>query len=298
MSNFNSSLLWRRPLHVLTQMRAGRAKRRVYGSHQVSKLMLRFDSLLLARPIAARTRHGLCTVGSRPLAALRPVARCLCSSSSESVQSTKSGHSRYPTLEQCAAQARHAHEMSNDVLLLLSAHGDVHARRERFVREVMHVDQLSWPEARLKVDGHEDEISKSHVTSKFEGVVGACAVLLGVGSVPMVFHEWTAINFNELFVTTDVPPLEDLETPLEVGMWTWGWMEPPIGTISFLFICLQFARGRGLYNPFEEWHRATNERKLLERFNRYSPLIVLQWAEAVTPGQDYTARAGPTARGS
>lgn len=263
-----------------------------------AKLMLRFDSLLLARPIAARTRHGLCTVGSRPLAALRPVARCLCSSSSESVQSTKSGHSRYPTLEQCAAQARHAHEMSNDVLLLLSAHGDVHARRERFVREVMHVDQLSWPEARLKVDGHEDEISKSHVTSKFEGVVGACAVLLGVGSVPMVFHEWTAINFNELFVTTDVPPPEDLETPLEVGMWTWGWMEPPIGTISFLFICLQFARGRGLYNPFEEWHRATNERKLLERFNRYSPLIVLQWAEAVTPGQDYTARAGPTARGS
>ena len=60
----------------------------------------------------------------------------------------------------------------------------------------------------------------------------------------------------------------------------------------------EVARGRGLYNPFEEWHRARNERKLLERFNRYSPLIVLQWAEAVTPGQDYTARAGPTARGS
>ena len=29
---------------------------------------------------------------------------------------------------------------------------------------------------------------------------------------------------------------------LEVGIWTWNWMEPPLGTISFFLLCIQFAR--------------------------------------------------------
>ena len=30
-------------------------------------------------------------------------------------------------------------------------------------------------------------------------------------------------------MTTDIPEPRDLETWLEVGSWTWGWMEPPLG---------------------------------------------------------------------
>ena len=45
--------------------------------------------------------------------------------------------------------------------------------------------------------------------------------------------------FNERYVTADVPPEKDLETWLEVGSWTWNWMEPPLGTISFVLLCVQ-----------------------------------------------------------
>jgi hypothetical protein len=61
-------------------------------------------------------------------------------------------------------------------------------------------------------------------------------------SLPMVFDLTTAIWFNEGYVTTDVPEPRDLETHLEVGSWTWNWMEPPLGTFSFSLLCLQFSR--------------------------------------------------------
>lgn len=28
-----------------------------------------------------------------------------------------------------------------------------------------------------------------------------------------------------------------------MGSWAWGWMEPPLGQISFFLLCLQWARG-------------------------------------------------------
>ena len=40
-------------------------------------------------------------------------------------------------------------------------------------------------------------------------------------------------------MTTDVPEDRDLETPLEVAIWTWSWMEPPLGQISFLLLTMQ-----------------------------------------------------------
>ena len=34
------------------------------------------------------------------------------------------------------------------------------------------------------------------------------------------------------------------EKKMQVGNWTWGWMEPPIGTISFVLLVLQFSRNQ------------------------------------------------------
>ena len=203
-----------------------------------------------------------------------------------------SGRQLYPTLEVCAQQPRHARELSNDMLLLLAAHGDGSARRERMVREVMLVDLVDWHDARTRVDEMTVQVSKDHHSRLVSQAAGMCAILLGLGSVPMVFHHDTALWFDKAYVTADVPAPKDLETWLEVGMWTWGWMEPPIGTLSFVFVCLQFARGRGVTNPMEYWARSRKERLLLERYQQYSPMIVLQWAESMTEGQDYTERAG------
>jgi hypothetical protein len=199
------------------------------------------------------------------------------------------GTAAYPTLEECASQPRHHYEMSGEALLLLSAHGDKGARRERFVREVMLIDGLSWPEAAKRVDQFEADVSRSHISQTVSKIIGTGSVAIGVGSLPMVFHLDTALWFNERFVTTDVPEARDLETWLEVGQWTWNWMEPPIGTISFVFIALQFARGRGVVNPLEAYYQRRRERQLLESYPKYSPIIILQWAESLTPGQDYTS---------
>ena len=198
---------------------------------------------------------------------------------------------RYPTLEECAAQPRHHHEMSGDILLLLAAQGDKGARRERFLREVMLIDGLSWPEAAGRVNQYEEEVSSSHYSQTVSKLVGTGSVAIGIGSLPLVFNLDTALWFNERFVTTDVPDARDLETWLEVGQWTWNWMEPPIGTISFVFIALQFARGRGVINPLEAYYQRRRERQLLEAYPQYSPLILLQWAEGLTPGQDYASEA-------
>ena len=68
------------------------------------------------------------------------------------------------------------------------------------------------------------------------------AVSAGLASFPLCFHEPTVSWFNKLFVTAEVPPPEDLETMFQIGSWSWNWMEPPLGQISFFLLCLQFAR--------------------------------------------------------
>ena len=74
----------------------------------------------------------------------------------------------------------------------------------------------------------------------FIGIGGG--MIAAFGSLPMVFDLHTAMWFNEIYVTTDVPEQRDLETMLEVGSWTWNWMEPPLGALSFSLLCLQYAR--------------------------------------------------------
>ena len=73
-------------------------------------------------------------------------------------------------------------------------------------------------------------------------IATTAAIVAALGSVQMVFDLDTALWFNERFVTTDVPEPKDLETFLEAGTWTWQWMEPPLGTFSFILLCLQFSR--------------------------------------------------------
>ena len=65
------------------------------------------------------------------------------------------------------------------------------------------------------------------------GLIGA------FGSIPLCFERNTVAWFNDKFVTTEVPPPEDLETWLEVGSWAWNWMEPPLGQVSFFLLALQ-----------------------------------------------------------
>ena len=92
-----------------------------------------------------------------------------------------------------------------------------------------------------------------------------------------------AQSFNELFVTTDIPEPRDLETWLEVGSWTWGWMEPPLGQISFFILCVQFAKDR-MHNigvkPYIDFLLSSRASRLSNSFQKYNKKVVQDFAIA------------------
>ncbi len=85
-----------------------------------------------------------------------------------------------------------------------------------------------------------------------------------------------------ILVKIDVPEEKDLETPLEVGSFAWNWMEPPLGTISFSLLCMQFARAQ-LENlgakPYTHWFKARRARRLCAEFPQYNPTVVASFSE-------------------
>ena len=132
--------------------------------------------------------------------------------------------------------------------------GCLGASRERLAREIMIVDNVS----------HEDalEVVRGMARKNVEGLtMSLLPYNLGIGtayvaayvSIPAVFSLEFAKAFNEVAVTTDVPQASDLDTMLEVGSWTWNWMEPPLGTISFFLLCLQFARDQKVNIGQKPW---------------------------------------------
>jgi hypothetical protein len=85
----------------------------------------------------------------------------------------------------------------------------------------------------------------------------------------------------------DVPDEKDLETPLEVGSFAWGWMEPPLGEISFVLLCLQYARAQ-LENlgakPYTQRYRAYRANRLIKEFPKYNKVVVASFSE----GESFT----------
>ena len=67
-------------------------------------------------------------------------------------------------------------------------------------------------------------------------------LFLGLAAIPNVFELNTAIWFCENFVKDDIPDLKELDTTFKVGTWTWQWMEPMIGTASFVLLSFQLIR--------------------------------------------------------
>jgi hypothetical protein len=82
-------------------------------------------------------------------------------------------------------------------------------------------------------------------------------------------------------VTTEVPEAEDLETTLEIGSWTWGWMEPPLGQLSFFLLTLQFARSQ-MQNmgasTFTDWRKGRRAEKVVAAFPQYNSRVVYAYA--------------------
>lgn len=137
----------------------------------------------------------------------------------------------------------------------------------------MWVDQIEYDEA-MEVFKHIAETNRKGMPLAalpfYAGFGGAFTA--GILSSPLVFELNTVTWFNDKFVTTEMPPPEDLETVLEVGSFSWGWMEPMLGQISFFLLCMQFARSQ-LQNlgirPYYNWQRERRADYLVSQFPQY-----------------------------
>jgi hypothetical protein len=134
-------------------------------------------------------------------------------------------------------------EMENASLVALGAMADNNACREMLIRHIMAVDEISYEVASWKFLDIEEQNHKNMylLALPFQLGVGGC---LGAGliSIPLVFHLPTVEYFNLHYVTAEHPPLKELETILEVGGWSWAWMEPCLGVCTFVLLCMQYMR--------------------------------------------------------
>mmetsp|Transcript_28632 Transcript_28632/g.78709 ORF Transcript_28632/g.78709 Transcript_28632/m.78709 type:complete len:242 (+) Transcript_28632:59-784(+) len=187
------------------------------------------------------------------------------------------------TLETAQKMPKNYDEMPNDMLLTMAIMGDQHAREERLIREIMSVDNCSWEEAQPRFHQILASNRKGLFVKTLPYKIGVfTAVLSGLVSLPMIFDYNTVLWFNELYVTTDVPEAKDLETPLEVGSFAWNWMEPPLGTISFFLLCMQFARAQ-LQNlnvkPYTQWLLSRRSSRLVNEFPQYNRHVIESFSE-------------------
>jgi hypothetical protein len=150
---------------------------------------------------------------------------------------------RAPSLKMAKAMPLSYREMENASLVALGAMADNHACREMLIRHIMAVDEISYEVASWKFLDIEEQNHKNIylLALPFQIGVGGC---LGAGlvSIPLVFHLPTVEYFNLHYVTAEHPPLKELETILEVGGWSWAWMEPILGVCTFVLLCMQYMR--------------------------------------------------------
>lgn len=178
-----------------------------------------------------------------------------------------------PSIEEARAMPKEFHEYSNDVLILMAVDGVYGACRERVVRDVMAVDNVSWDEAQATM-GKIEAVIASSVVARIPYYTGiGSAFVGGIVSFPLVFHYNTVNWFNTAFVTADVPEPKDLETWLEVGSWSWNWMEPVLGQVSFALLAAQFVRAQ-MQNinirPYGDWVRGAKAQGVVAAFPQYN----------------------------
>uniref|UniRef100_A0A7S3Q4A4 Uncharacterized protein n=1 Tax=Chaetoceros debilis TaxID=122233 RepID=A0A7S3Q4A4_9STRA len=185
-----------------------------------------------------------------------------------------------PTVAYAKGMPRSFSAMRHEQILQLCVEGSHQARREALVRNVMTVDNVEHDDA-AKVVSKISEENRSHMYLEYlpyhTGI--ATAGIFGAVSFPMVFHPGTVLWFNEKFVTAEVPEIADLETILEVGSFSWSWMEPIIGQASFIFLVLQFVRSQAInlgLKPYGHKILGVRSKRMCKKYPQYDP-IFLEW---------------------
>eukprot|EP00964_Phaeocystis_antarctica_P060224 scaffold35899_cov66-Phaeocystis_antarctica.AAC.2 len=207
-----------------------------------------------------------------------------------------------PTIGSPEHHIRDYTDLSGADLFRMSAQfgGCLGSSRERLAREIMIVDNVSHEDALEVVRGMARENAEgltsvwptasgllpsvsTQLFVKYQQLGISTAFIAAWVSIPAVFSLPFAKAFNDLTVTTIVPPASDLDTMLEVGIWTWKWMEPPLGTISFFLLCIQFARDQKVNirggKPWTTYWKEKQGDKLAAAYPQYHKPIVRDYGQ-------------------
>lgn len=175
--------------------------------------------------------------------------------------------------------ARPFKNYNQEGLYLLRVVHDVElAHEEYLLRDIIEKDKVDEITATKRIEYIRSKTERRlnyHLLPYWAGLTTVGA--FGCVAVPLVYSKTAALWFNENYVTTDVPPPDDLGTYLEVGSWTWNWMEPWTGTFAFVILCANysktFIKKLGL-KPYSQMMQQRRISLVSSEFPQYDPLAV------------------------
>ncbi|GBG34915.1 Hypothetical Protein FCC1311_111382 [Hondaea fermentalgiana] len=191
---------------------------------------------------------------------------------------------RVPAPEEVTEMPRKFRQLGNEAIFELSIHGKHGATRERLVREIMRVDQCDWVVARQKVSEMNDVNDKFIPFAQVPYYVGMTSGFLGgLISLPLVFHKGTVVWFAENVVKMDPSeiPVDEMTTWWTVGSFSWSYMEPLLGTLSFVLLAAQFSRANMQhleFHPYSSKINAMRGDRLCRLYPNYEKSIVREFA--------------------
>lgn len=175
-------------------------------------------------------------------------------------------------------------ELDNTALTTLGAMGNHAALQEMVKRHIMKTDGVSYEAAGIKFEEIERKNFSSEHAMALPFQIGI-ALCFGAGalSIPLVFHLPTVEYFNEHFVTAEHPPLKELETALEVGSWSWNWMEPVMGTATFWLLSMQYMRMHLQHlgvTPYTDHMKRFRGTRLADAYPQYNRALLFAYSES------------------
>lgn len=124
-------------------------------------------------------------------------------------------------------------DMDDKTLLTFGALEDHSAREEILKRHIMDIDHCSYTTACDTLNTIAERNMQGYYMVTLPYKIGIGAAIFAAGAAfPLVFHLPTIEWFNDWAVTCDIPEARELETPLEVSIWSWNWMEVSNITVS------------------------------------------------------------------
>jgi len=183
-------------------------------------------------------------------------------------------------------QPAHVSELGHESLAELAMLGNHVAQRERLLREIMCVEGVSWEEAHATLRKFDAYNERYYWYESLPYRIGITAATVGAAAACLlVFYKPVAQFYATEIAGEELPEgHNDIQnmTTNQVGTWTWSWMEPMIGTASFVLLCCQFTRTQAIklcMKPYAEHVLQWRANLLAHRYPQYDRSMVRAWAK-------------------